>query len=484
MNTVGRFGIVGVIGSGGFGTVYRGIDPADGSRVAVKVLDRGSPADPDFLARVEREATAMRQVSDQHCVRVRDVVVEPGVAAIVTDFVDGASLRAVLDRYGRLTGPQAVEILRGALLGLVAVHRAGLLHGDVKPDNILVDRAGVSRLIDFGLAAAPVAVAVHSARVTGSPGYLSPEQIRGEPTDERSDVYACAVMLFELLTGHRPYGGDTLPAVLNAHLSAPVPDPRAVEPSIGPVFAGLAMRGLAKEPAARPPSAADFLTELEVGARQQYGTAWRTGLALGGLAGGVAATAADNLAGAVGGGGGVRPARLAMRAGRRVSTRLATTLGGVAVAGVAATTVALTAGGHAASNSASGRCSDPHPSPTSLIFAGVVCVDSIEPVRQPDGSTELLIRVSVTNEDPNNFHASSWDFQLVDSSGDSIDAEDAGTAGRSGVGRCIYQPLLENGWLVKSGTTFTVPGPYCFNVPRGERASQLQWQNDVFVQLR
>ena len=479
MSSIGRYEVMGVIGSGGFGTVYLCSDPADGARVAAKVLDRGTADDPAFRHRLDAEAAAMRQVADEHCVRVRDVVVESGVAAIITDFVEGASLRAVLDRYGRLTGPQALDVLRGALRGLVAVHRVGLLHGDMKPDNVLVDRSGTSRLIDFGLAAAPAAVGVGATGLTGSPAYLSPEQIRGEPADVRSDVYACAVMLFELLCGRRPYGGADTKAVLDAHLRAPVPDPRAVDPTISPAFASLCTRGLAKERDARPASAADFLLQLEDAADQQYGHAWRTGLGLGGLVGGLTATGAQvgGVASSTGG-----PTRLALRAGRRISTRALTATGAAVVAGTVATTVALTSGG-TTSNAARPGCSYPNPSPTVKLFAGVVCIDNVVRVRQPDGSTEYVLRVSLTNKDPHSFHASSWDFKIVDTTGGEVDAEDARSAGRTGVGRCVYQPLLQDGWLVNSGSTFTVPGPYCFNLAAGEQPRQLVWQDDVSVAI-
>jgi Protein kinase domain len=479
MSGIGPYEVVGVIGSGGFGTVYLCTDPRNGDRVAAKVLDRGAAQDPVFLDRVHAEATAMRQVADEHCVRVRDVVIEPGVAAIVTDLVEGASLRAVLDRYGRLTGPQAVDVLRGALRGLVAVHRAGLLHGDIKPDNILVDRHGVSRLIDFGLAAAPPALGVRSAGLTGSPGYLSPEQIRREPADVRSDVYACAVMLFELLAGRRPYGGTDTQAVLDAHLHAPVPDPRAADPSISPAFAALCVRGLAKDPTARPASAADFLLQLEDAAAEQYGRAWRTGLGLGALVGGAAATGTEaaRAASSIGG-----PARSALRAGRRISGRAVAATGAVAAA-AAATAVALSSGGGIANSALSGHCSDPHPSYTALTFAGVVCIHSVSRVHQADGSTEYAVHLSVTNKDPNTFGVRSWDFQILDTAGHDVDAEDAHASGRTGVGRCVYQTLADDGWPVKPGATFTMPGPLCFNLGAGERPSQLVWQGDVSVTI-
>ena len=274
-----------VLGSGSFGTVYLGRDPATGSAVAVKVFDRVRRDDAVFMAALRAEADAMRRIDDPHCVQVRDVIDEPTVAAIVTELIDGASLRAVLGRAGRLTGPQALDVMRGALRGLIAVHEAGLVHGDIKPDNILVDRRGVSRLIDFGLARDARSARWAGGSVTGSPSYMSPEQITGGAVDGRSDLYACAAVLFELLTGRRPYTGDDAAQVLRKHLHDPVPDPREVDPELGDALARVCLTGLAKDPTGRFRSAADFLAALQDAAADRYGAAWRTGLGLGALAG-------------------------------------------------------------------------------------------------------------------------------------------------------------------------------------------------------
>ena len=225
----------------------------------------------------------MRQIADPHCVRVADVIEGPP-PTIVTEYIHGAPLRAVLDRAGRLTGPQALDVMRGALLGLIAVHRAGLLHGDFKPDNILVDRAGVSRLIDFGLTRAAASEAAGSA-ITGSPAYMSPEQVRGDPIDQRSDLYACAAVLFELITGQRPFTGDTAAAVMRRHIDDPVPDAHGINADVSAQLAAVCRTGLAKDPADRYQSAADFLSALEQAARQAYGAAWATGTGVGAVVG-------------------------------------------------------------------------------------------------------------------------------------------------------------------------------------------------------
>ena len=283
---VGRYRVSAVLGTGGFGTVYLARDR--GRPVAVKVLDRAARSDPRTMAGVRTEAAAMRRVRDRHCVRVLDVIDEETVTALVTEFVDGASLRAVLDRHGPLDGRQALDVMRGALLGLSAVHRAGMVHGDVKPANILLDRRGRARLIDFGLAR-DVGASAGSSDLTGSPAYMAPEQIRRLPPDPRSDIYACAAVLYELLTGRRPMQADTIPGVLRMHLEVAPADPRSINPEISPALAALCLSGLAKNPAERPQSARAFLDQLERAAKERYGAAWRRGLGLGALAGTTAA---------------------------------------------------------------------------------------------------------------------------------------------------------------------------------------------------
>ena len=281
-SSLGRYRLTAVLGSGGFATVYLARDGR--RRVAVKVLDRE-------VGGLSAEVAALRRVDHRHCVKVRDVVHDAGRIALVTDYVEGASLRAVLDRHPHLDGPQALDVLRGALLGLDAVHRAGLVHGDVKPANVLLDRRGRAKVIDFGLAR-DIGSATRPGQVTGSPSYMAPEQIAGRPPDIRSDIYACAAVLYEALTGKRPFQADTVAALLRMHAEATPADPRTVDPGVSPELAALCLRGLAKNPDERPQSARAFLAELEQAARRRYGRAWRRGLGMGALVGSTSAVVA------------------------------------------------------------------------------------------------------------------------------------------------------------------------------------------------
>ena len=286
--TFGRYELHSLLGVGASSAVYLANDPATRQPVAVKVLS-GWAADPLLRQRIRAEAELMRRVDDPHCVRVVDIVEQPPDVGVVMAYIESATLREVLDGAGPLTGPQALHVLRGALLGLVAVHGAGLVHGDVKPANIVVDRRGNAMLIDFGLTRA---AGSKSSRPEGSPAYMSPEQGSGSSTDARSDVYAAGAVLFELLTGRRPYPGDSVDAVVRSHRSDPVPDPRMVEPDLSDGLAAVCMRAMAKLPADRFQSAQAFLDALEDAARDRYGAAWFTGAGLGAAAGTALATRA------------------------------------------------------------------------------------------------------------------------------------------------------------------------------------------------
>jgi hypothetical protein len=130
-----------------------------------------------------------------------------------------------------------------------------------------------------------------------------------------------------------------------------------------------------------------------------------------------------------------------------------------------------------------GKCSNPNPDPMSLTFAGVVCVLSSTSVAQSDGSVELKVKISVENKDPNTFGVRTWDFEVLDSAGHDVDADDAKSAQRTGGAECVYQDLSDDGWPLDPGKTFSLPGPVCFNLESGERPTQLVWQGDVSVSL-
>ncbi len=268
----GRFRLEGVLGRGSAGTVYLAYDESRGSQVALKSLDPALASLPEFVARFRVEAATLAGLSHPNVVGVHDYLEVDSGNYLVMERVEGPSLRQLLTSYGRLAPEQACGVLSGALSGLGYVHERGLLHGDVKPENVLIDSAGVSQLTDFGQA-----VPLGSASSGGSAPYMSPEAISATPLDQRSDLYSMGIVLYESLAGQPPFMSDQLPTLLHRAIHEP---PRAIAGLAAPM-AALLVRCLAKDPAARPQSADEFLLELTEAAHNSYGADWiqRAGVA-------------------------------------------------------------------------------------------------------------------------------------------------------------------------------------------------------------
>ncbi len=198
-HSLGRFGLLGVIGQGATSTVYLALDRPAARRVALKVYD-GSGSGADGVSRSQWEAEVAGRLRHPCVVPVHELLLDGGPFPVaVMEHVEGASLRQVLARAGRLAPDQVLDLVDGALQALVHVHRQGLVHGDVKPENVRVASRGPSMLLDFGSASAA------GARGRGgSPGYVSPEAAAGRPVDQRSDVFACGALLHECLVGGPP----------------------------------------------------------------------------------------------------------------------------------------------------------------------------------------------------------------------------------------------------------------------------------------
>jgi len=278
---IGGYELESELGHGATGTVYVARPAAGGEPVALKVLSPALASDPAFRARFRREAEVMKRLADPHCVGVYDYG-DDDTPWIAMEYVHGATLRAVLDRADKLTPAQACGVMLGALAGLGHAHDLGVVHRDVKPDNVLVDAHGESKLADFGLVADRVEVNDWRA-IEGSPAYMSPEQVRGGPLDARSDLYACGAVLYELLTGHAPYSAESPIAMLHAQVDAPTPNTTSLPSRI----AAVVTRALAKDPNARPASAAEFAAELTDAADRDLGPLWLAGAGLAGLVTGV-----------------------------------------------------------------------------------------------------------------------------------------------------------------------------------------------------
>src|SRR5438445_12873431 len=217
----GRYEVITRVAAGGMGEVYRAHDSVLGREVAIKILHPHLAGDRGFVDRFRREARAAAILNHPSIVGVYDWGTTDGTYFMVMEFVPGPNLRPLLAEYGRLEPAQAVEVCLPVLAALDHAHGHGIVHRDVKPENILIARSGAVKVADFGLARAYADSYISQAEgtVTGTVQYLAPEQIQGEPADPRTDLYALGVVMFELLTGRAPFTGETSLSLAYQHLS-------------------------------------------------------------------------------------------------------------------------------------------------------------------------------------------------------------------------------------------------------------------------
>jgi len=252
------------LGSGGFGDVVLARHDASGVLVAIKYLHHDLLADPGFAQMFRGEATVLAAIDDLNVVRLYEYVETPSGAAIVMELVNGVSLREILAYQGSTTAEAALVVLHGSLLGLAAAHQRGVVHRDYKPENVLVNGDGVSKLTDFGLAARAGDRPVPAGTLT----YAAPEQIAGAPASPASDVYAATATFYECLTGRPPFTGETAEILRQQEFEQVPLDP--VPLPLRPVVAA----GLAKDPRWRPADAAGLVVGLQTVAAGAYGEDW------------------------------------------------------------------------------------------------------------------------------------------------------------------------------------------------------------------
>ncbi len=266
----GRYRVGDVLARGGMSTVHRGTDLRLDRPVAVKIMEPSLAQDPTFVRRFEREARAAARLSHPGIVAVHDQGRDDdGTIFLVLELVEGGTLRDVIREQVRLAPATALTVVEHVLAALRVAHRQGMVHRDVKPENVLVSRAGQLKVADFGLVAAAWDGAADGSLDTGgsmsddlilgTAAYLAPEQVEHGRTDERSDVYAAGVVLFELLTGAPPHGGDTALAVAYRHVNVDVPAPSTRAPGIPRALDRLVVAATRRDPDERTASAAAFL---------------------------------------------------------------------------------------------------------------------------------------------------------------------------------------------------------------------------------
>ncbi len=266
----GRYELDGVVGRGGMAEVYRARDLRLDRIVAVKTLREDLARDQTFQARFRREAQSAASLNHPSIVAVYDTGEDTSptshVPFIVMEYVDGRTIRDLLRDDRRLLPERALEITDGVLRALDYSHRAGIVHRDIKPGNVMLNRQGEIKVMDFGIARAVAdtqATMTQTAQVIGTAQYLSPEQARGERVDARSDLYSVGCLLYELLTGRPPFTGDSPVSIAYQHVrEAPIP-PSRVDPDLPDWADPIVLRAMEKDPADRYQSAADMRSDIQ-----------------------------------------------------------------------------------------------------------------------------------------------------------------------------------------------------------------------------
>jgi eukaryotic-like serine/threonine-protein kinase len=269
-----RYDVGQVIGRGGMAEVYEGTDRRLNRRVAIKVLRPDLARDPMFQERFRREARSAAGLNHPNIVAIYDTgedfigdgASQVSVPYIVMEFVDGVTLRHMLNSGPRILPERALEIIAGVLAALDYAHRHGIVHRDIKPANIMISTNGDAKVMDFGIARAMSDAATSvtaTSAVMGTAQYLSPEQARGELVDARSDIYSSGCVLYELLTGVTPFNGDSPVAIAYQHVNEPPKPPSALDNSIPSSLDSITLGALAKSPSNRYQTAAEMRNDVE-----------------------------------------------------------------------------------------------------------------------------------------------------------------------------------------------------------------------------
>lgn len=260
----GRYQVLDKLGAGGMAVVYKAQDTVLNRIVTVKVLREQFTSDEDFTKRFRREAQAVASLSHSNIVSIYDVGVEHELEYIVMEFVDGRNLKEYIRENAPLPVDQAVDIAKQICDALDHAHKNQIIHRDIKPHNILLTSDGRAKVTDFGIARAVSAATVtHTGTIVGSVHYFSPEQARGEVTNERSDLYSLGIILYEMITGVLPYDGESPISIALKHMTEEPKPPSAVQPNVPANLEQVILRAISKQPEDRYTNAKQFKQDLE-----------------------------------------------------------------------------------------------------------------------------------------------------------------------------------------------------------------------------
>jgi serine/threonine protein kinase/Tfp pilus assembly protein PilF len=259
----GRYQVIEDLGQGGMGRVYKVYDTEVREKLALKLLNPEIASDDRTIERFRSELRLARTISHRNICRMHDLGRDGSTYFITMEYVPGEDLKSLIHRIGALPVGKAVSLAREVCAGLAEAHRVGVVHRDLKPQNIMIDRDGNARIMDFGIARSIKGRGITGANVLiGTPEYMSPEQVEGKEAGPRSDLYSLGIVLFEMLTGRLPFEGESALSVAVKQKSEAPPDPRAFNGQVPEDLSRLVLRCLEKAPEKRPPGAAELSDEL------------------------------------------------------------------------------------------------------------------------------------------------------------------------------------------------------------------------------